>query len=159
MKKLLCILMMLLLAFPALAEENPFAPFTLTAPDGVTLEENESACTFVSGTTRVVAQLISRVPDEDPSQAIRRLMAQFEPDAVIQGELAAAKGYAGLTAVTKDKFAAGVNQWNVMLLGPAGDLLILSGYDLEGDNESVHALLDALLEGLTAEGMPIITND
>jgi len=159
MKKLLCILLMLLFAIPALAEGNPFAPYEIALPQGAALENNEGTHTFVSGKTRVVAMLIERVPDADPAEAIVRLMAQFEPDAVIQGELAAAKGYAGLTAVTKDKFAAGVNQWNVMLLGPAGDLLILSGYDLEGDNESVHALLDALLEGLTAEGMPIITND
>ncbi len=162
MKKLLCILMMLLLAFPAFAEEatppadNPFAPFTLTTPEGAVLEVSEGACTFVSGTTRVVTMVIGRVPDDDPAQAILRLMYQFDPGAVIQEELGFTGGCVGLTACSAEKFGEGVDQWNLMILSPAGDLLILSGYDLEGDAESVHALLEILLASLTVDGTPVV---
>lgn len=159
MKKLLCILMMLLLAFPALAEGgyNPFAPYTLNAPEGVQLEENEGTHTFVSGMTRVVAMVIDRVPDADPAQAILRLMSQFEPNAVIEDELTFAAGHVGLAARTADKYGEDIHQHNLMILSPEGKLLILSGYDLEGDDSSVLALIDALLAALTVDGAPIVT--
>lgn len=157
MKRILCILMMLLFAFPALAEDNPFFPYVLTAPEGVTLESNEGTHAFVSGVTRVVAMRIERVPDDDPAEAILRLMGQFEPDAVIDGALTLEGGCVGLTAQTIDKFGEGMHQWNMMMLSAQGDLLILSGYDLEGDDESVHALMDALLAAATLNGEPVVT--
>lgn len=157
MKRILCILMMLLFAFPALAEDNPFFPYVLTAPEGVTLESNEGTHAFVSGVTRVVAMRIERVPDDDPAEAILRLMGQFEPDAVIDGALTLEGGCVGLTAQTIDKFGEGMHQWNMMMLSAQGDLLILSGYDLEGDDESVHALMDALLAAATLNGEPVFT--
>lgn len=157
MKRILCILMMLLFAFPALAEDNPFFPYVLTAPEGVTLESNEGTHAFVSGVTRVVAMRIERVPDDNPAEAILRLMGQFEPDAVIDGALTLEGGCVGLTAQTLDKFGEGMHQWNMMMLSAQGDLLILSGYDLEGDDESVHALMDALLTALTLNGKPVVT--
>ncbi len=156
MKRIICILMMLLFAFPAFAAENPFSPYILHAPQGVVLEENEGSCTFVSGVTRVVAMVIDRVPDADPAQAIRRLMGQFEPDAVLEDELTFAAGHVGLTATAYDKYGEGVHQQNMMILSPEGKLLILSGYDLEGDDDSVLALLDALLAALTVDGAPIV---
>lgn len=157
MKRILCILMMLLFAFPALAEDNPFFPYVLTAPEGVTLENNEGTHAFVSGVTRVVTMLIERVPDDDPAAAIRRLMGQFEPDAAIDEELTLEGGCVGLTAQTLDKFGEGMHQWNLMILSAQGDLLILSGYDLDGDDESIHALMDALLAALTLNGEPVVT--
>ena len=147
MKRIVCILMMLLFAIPAFAAENPFAPFTLTVPEAVTLENNGGTYAFVSGTTRVVTMVIERVPDADPTEAVLRMMGQFEPDAVLAEELTLAEGYAGLTASAADKFGEGVDQWNV---------LILSGCDLEGDEEKVHILLDALLAALTVDGAPIV---
>ena len=92
----------------------------------------------------------------DPAEAIVRLMAQFEPDAKIDEALVMENGCVSLTACTTDKFGEGVHQWNVMLLSPEGDLLILSGYNLEGDDESVHELLDALLAEITLNGADVV---
>ena len=161
MKKLLCILMMLLFALPALAEEsdNPFAPYVIAVPSGAVLEENEGTTTFVAGMTRVVTMVIARVPDDDPASAVLRMMGQFDPAAVLGEELPLAEGFVGLASLAKDRFGEGIDQHNVMILSRDGDLLILSAYDLEGDEDSVLALLDALLAALTVDGMPILPQD
>lgn len=167
MKKILCILLAIMcFTLPALAEGaplaedvNPFAPYALTAPEGVELVEAEGTYTFVSGSTRVVAMVIARVPDEKPSEAVIRMMAQFEPDAVIGEDLPTVEGFVGLHALNTDKFGSGVDCLTVMVLSSAGDLLILSGYDLEGDEEAVQALLDGLLAALTVDGVNIVLTD
>ncbi len=157
MKRILCILLMLLICtLPALAEENPFAPYCLTVPASVELTETEGTFTFVHGKTRVVAMVIERVPDENPDGAIIRMMGQFEPDAVIGDDLPMAEGFVGLQAVNQDKFGEGLDQLNVMILGSDGNLLILSGYDLDGDEEQVRLLLDTLLSTLTVDGVKIV---
>lgn len=169
MKKIICMLLMLLFAFPALAEgaplaeeaplaeASPFAPFEMTAPPAVTLEENEGKLTYVYGRTRVVAMVIDRVPDEKPAEAIIRMMAQFEPKAVIGEDLSMAEGYVGISARNEDKFDEGVDLITVMVLSSTGALLILSGYDLNGDEEQVQQLLDTLLASLTVDGSRIVT--
>ena len=158
MKKMLCILLMLMFAFPALAQDaNPFAPYALTSPEGAVLEEGEGSLTFVRGSTRVVAQVIARVPDEDPAEAVIRMMTQFEPFAVIGEDLPAAEGFVGVTALNEDKFGDGVDLITVMILGSDGDLLILSAYDLGGDENAAQLLLDELLCTLTVEGQPVVT--
>ena len=159
MKKLLCMLLIMLFAFPALAEENPFAPYVLTAPEGAVLENGEGSHAFVSGTTRVVAMVIPRVPDAEPAEAIVRMMAQFKPDAVLEDELPAAEGFVALTACSEGEFGEGVDMRIVMVLSAGGDLLILSGYDLGGDEAAVQTLLDALLASLTADGAPVLLTD
>lgn len=156
MKKLLCILLMLLFALPVLAEENPFAPYLFPAPEGVTLEENEGTYTFVAEETRAVAIRIARVPDEYPEEAVIRMMTQFEPDAIIGESLPAAQGFEILTALNEDKFGDGVDQITVMVLSHEGDLLILSAHDLSGDMEKTQALLDELLAGLTFQDAPVL---
>ncbi len=148
MKKLLCILLMLCFAFPVLAEENPFAPYTLAAPKGCELHETEGTHTFVSGNTRVVAMVIARLPDEKPQEAVLRLMGQFEPNAVIGEAIPLVEGYVGLTATAKDRFGAGIHQVNRMILSGEGALLILSGYDMDGDADALDTLMDALLSSL-----------
>ncbi len=159
MKRILCILLMLLICvLPALAEENPFAPYCLTVPDSVELTETEGTFTFVHGKTRVVAMVIERVPDENPDGAIIRMMGQFEPDAVIGDDLAMTEGFVGLQAVNQDKFGEDLDQLNVMILSSDGNLLILSGYDLDGDEEQVRLLLDTLLSTLTVDGVKIVQN-
>lgn len=156
MKKLLCILLMLMMTCPAFAqEENPFAPYAFTLPEGAVLEVNEGTHTVVSGMTRVVVMMIPRVPDADPAEAVVRMMTQFEPQAVIGEDILLADGFTGLTALNEDKFGEGVDQTTIMILCEHGDLLILSAYDLEGNGEAVDALLEALLASLTAEGAPI----
>ena len=156
MKKLLCILLMLLLAFPALAAENPFAPFSLTVPNEVSLESGDISCTFVHGQTRVVVIRVDRVPDEDPATAVIRLMGEFDSKAVIGGDLPTAEGFSGVEAVTKDKYGEGVDALSAMLLSHEGDLLILSGYNMAGSEIHVRALLDTLLQGLTANDLPVV---
>lgn len=162
MKRIICILLMLLFAVPVLAEgtapaaENPFAPFTLTVPEEVTVEDGEGSRTFVHGETRVVALLIDRVPDEDPAAAVIRMMGQFDPAAVIGEDLPTAEGFSGVEAVTKDKFGPGVDALTVMILSHEGELLILSGYNMAGSEVHVRGLLDTLLQGLTVDGAPVV---
>ena len=162
MKRILCILLMLLFAIPALAEESPLtreymiAPFTLTLPEEVTVEEGEGSCTFVHGQTRVVALLIDRVPDENPGDAVIRMMGQFDPAAVIGEDVPTAEGFSGVEATTKDKFGPGIDALTVMILSQEGELLILSGYNMAGSEVHVRGLLDTLLSGLTVEGAPVV---
>ena len=158
MRKFICILLMLLFAIPAIAEDqsSPFAPFDLTVPEAVTLEQSEGSCTFVHGETRVVVLVIDRVPDEDPAAAVLRMMGQFDPDAVIGEDIAAAEGFSGVEAVTKDKYGEGVDALTVMLLSDEGELLILSGYNLAGSETHVRGLMDTLLQGLTVDGVPVV---
>ena len=156
MKRICCILLLMMLALPALAAENPFSPYVLPVPADATLTETEGTFTFVRGTTRVVAMVIERVPDATPSEAILRMMTQFEPQAILGDDLTMAEGFVGVQAVNADKFGEGMDQINVMILSADGSLLILSGYSLEGDEEQVHALLDTLLSALTAEGKSIV---
>lgn len=161
MKRYLCILLACLaLALPAAAEEaNPFAPYVLTAPDGAELADGEGSLVFVAENARVVAQVIDRVPDADPAEAILRMMTQFEPFAVIGEDIAAAEGFVAVSAYNEDKFGDGVDMITVMVLSREGDLLILSAYDMEGDETRAQALLDGLLESLTVDGAPVIPND
>lgn len=161
MKKLICILLAICCCCSlALAEEaNPFAPYTLTVPEGAELEESEGTYTIVSGMTRVVVIPIPRVPDENPAEAVIRLMNQFAPLAVIGEDLPTQAGFTGLMAVGDDAFGEGVDQLTAMLLSDAGDLLILSGHDLTGDEEKVNALMDALLASLTVDGEKIILTE
>ena len=153
MKKLIWMLL-LALTLTAFAAEtpDPFAPYVLAVPQGAVLTENEGTHTFVDGHTRAVAIVIPRVPDADPAGALIRMMAQFEPAAVIGADLPVNPGFHGLTAVTPDKFGTGVDQLTVMILCDAGDLLILSVYDMDGDTAKAQSLLDALLAGITVNG-------
>ena len=155
MKRIICILLMLLFAVPAFAQENPFAPYEIATPEGVTLEANEGSHTFVMGKTRVVTMFIPRVPDEDPESALQRMVFQFDPDAVLGEALPMAEGYVGVHALSEGKLGEGVDTLHIMILSASGDLLILSGYDLNGDDEAVSALLEVLLTSLTVEGTPI----
>jgi len=161
MKRIICILLMLLFAVPVLAEgispaDNPFVPFTLTVPEEVTVEDGEGSCTFVHGETRVVALLIDRVPDEDPADAVIRMMGQFDPAAVIGEDVPTAEGFSGVEAATKDKFGPGIDGLTVMILSHEGELLILSGYNMAGSEVHVRGLLDSLLQGLTVDGAPVV---
>lgn len=161
MKQIICILIAALsFVFPAFAEENPFAPYAVTAPEGVVLEAGEGSHTFVAGTARVVVMVIDRVPDANPSEAVIRMMAQYEPDAVLESVLAAAPGFVAQTAVTAGQFGEGVDLLTVMVLSTQGDLLILSGYDMNGEEANVQNLINALLTTLTADGQLVFpTNE
>jgi len=157
MKKTLCILLAILMfSLPALAEENPFAPYQLSVPEGAALEESESYHTVVSGMTRVVVIRIDRVPDADPASAILRLMSHFDADAVIGEKITVAEGYTAVQALTEDKHGKGIDALTVMILSPEGDLLILSGYDMNGDGDALQTLMDTLLSSLIAEDILLV---
>ena len=159
MKTIICILLMLLFAFPAFAQENPFAPYEIAVPEGAVLEAGEGSHAIAADKTRVVVMVIPRVPDADPESALQRMVFQFDPDAVLEDALPLAEGYVGVTALSEDRFGEGVDQLNLFILSAEGDLLILSGYDLEGDEDKVQSLLDALLDHLTVHGEPIVTKE
>ena len=151
MKKFICILLMFLFTLPVLAEgaplaeESPFAPYTIAVPEGAELTGSEGTYTFVQDMSRVVAILIERVPDEDPAAAVIRMMTQFDPEAVIGKD----------HPLAEDKLGAGVDQRTVMILSQEGELLILSGYSLEGDEEAAQSLLEQVLRGITVNGQSI----
>lgn len=168
MKKFICILLMLLFALPVLAEGAPLAeeriPFewpgyVLHIPEGVDTEENEGSVTFVSGTARVVAIFIDRVPDENPAEAIIRMMTQFDSAAIIGTDVPMAEGFVGLEALAEDKLGEGVDQLTVMILSGEGELLILSGYDLTGDEDAARALLDEVMACVKVHGEQIVLTD
>ncbi len=142
-------------SLPAGAEESALSPYDLARPDGVTVTVNEGSLTYVLGQTRAVAQVISRVPDEDPADALPRLMAQFDPDAVFGPDLTLAEGFFGMTAVTAGKYGEGVDLHTAMVLRE-GELLILSAYDMSGDPDAAAALLDLLLQAVSLDGTPIL---
>lgn len=154
MKRVLCVLLALwMFAVHGLAEEeNPFAPYGMTVPEGAVVEAGEGSQTFVRGATRVVAMVISRVPDEDPADALVRLMAQFDPQAVIEHDLFMSEGFYGLYAIHEDKFGEGVDAHNILVLTQSGDLLILSGYDMEGDGDGAERLVLEVLMLTTVDG-------
>lgn len=171
MKKLIAWLLVLMMCLPALAEtaENPLDPFQLTVPDGVTVEEGAggASMTFVhgNGTTRVVAMVISRVPDleADHGAELRRLMAQFAPAAQSGTALGLTAGFHGLKAVTPEALeglnGTLIDQVTVMVLWQTtlrGELLILSGYDMAGDAARAEALIDVLLQSASVNGAPVL---
>lgn len=156
-KMILCLLAALLLLGNAFAdpEDSLFAPYTMTAPRGVTFEEGEISATYVYGNTRVVVMVISRVPDEDAAAALPLLMQQFDPEAVFGDDLPLRSGLVGMKAVNAGKFGEGVDQVTAMVLCD-GELLILSGYNTDGDEGRVHELIDALLLGTSYSGEPVL---
>lgn len=171
MKKLIVLLLTLLMCLPAVAEtvEAPLTPFELTIPAGVTIEAGAGGAsqTFVheNGTTRVVAMVISRVPDVEGDHAaeLRRLMAQFAPAAQSGMPLTLTAGFHGLKAVTPEALegveGAMVDQVTVMILWQTalrGELLILSGYDMAGDAAAAEALIDALLSSAVVNDAPLM---
>ena len=155
MKRIICILLMLLFALPALAE-NPFAPYEIALPEGAVLEAGEGSHAIAADKTRVVVMVIPRVPDADPESALQRMVFQFDPDAVLEDAIPLAEGYVGVTALSEGRFGEGVDQLNLFILSAEGDLLILSGYDLEGDEAKVQTLLSAILHQLTTNGDPLV---
>jgi len=176
MKKLLAMLLALTLAavlpamaetveIPAPEEASPLSPFELAIPDAWQVELNGASVTFVSGNTRVVAMVISRVGDveADHMASLATLMSQFSPEAQSPLTLTLTPGFYGLQTVTVDALeGAGegnlVDQLTVMVLWQTalqGELLILSGYDMNGDNAAVQAMLDTLLSSATVNDAPL----
>lgn len=151
---------------PAPEEASPLSPFEMAIPDAWQVEPNGASVTFISGNTRVVAMVISRVGDveADHMASLATLMKQFSPDAQQPLPLVMTPGFYGLQTVTADALeGAGegnlVDQLTVMVLWQTalqGELLILSGYDMDGDNAAVQAMLDAILSAATVNDAPVL---
>lgn len=174
MKKLLIILltaMMCMTWLPALSEGEMAAlsPFVLMLPQDVTVQENAggTSVTFLhgNGMTRVVAMVLERVPDENGDHAaeLNRLMGQFAPDATDHMPLALSEDFYGLLAITPGALegVGGVraDQVTMMILWQTpleGKLLILSGYDMQGETTRAWTLVDALAQALTVNGTPVV---
>ena len=177
MKRLTALLLTMLLALPcaAYAEAGEtvaeiLAPYVLTAPEGMTAEVgvSGSSVTYVNGKVRVVAQTLQRVPDEhgDHAAELEKLMRQYAPAARELTPLGLCEGFWGLAATVPDSLnGAGGRQIpmvTVMVLWQSpmeGELLILSGYDLEGragDTDAAWAMVAGLLEGTTLNGRPVL---
>lgn len=156
MKKLLLLVLCLLLAANvALAADHAFGPYGVTLPDGAVLENTDGVYAIVRGSSRVVALHIDRVPDEDPAAALVRMLPLYDESAVQTGTLTLAAGCVGITALTANRLDEGVDQLTCMLLHE-GDLLILAGYDMQGDEQAATALLNDLLRGVTIDGVSIV---
>lgn len=161
MKKLLIYCLLLALCCTsalAQAPASPYAPYVLATPEDALLTTGESSCTFERGTARVVAMAMSRVPDADPEAALVRLMSQFDPANGEGVALSLSEGFLGLLAVSAGKLE-GLNDETsdvitVMVL-QEGELLILSGYDMENAHESVFTLLNDLLAGASLNGQSL----
>lgn len=158
MRKLyvLCLLLAIFISSQALA--SPAAPYDLTAPDGVLLTDNETSLTCERGTTRVVVMGMSRVPDADPEAALIRLMHQFDAMSSEGVSIPLNEGVLGLMSISDDKLdgleGGKLDVITVMVLSE-GELLILSGYDMENDHEAVVTLLNDLLAAVSLNGLPV----
>ena len=105
--------------------ESALAPFNVVLPEDAHVEMAEGRITLVRGDSRVVAMVISRVPDEDPAAALPILMQDFDPK----------------TSETMDF--------------DAGELLILSGYNLARDHHALYLFLTELLENVSMDGAAV----
>jgi hypothetical protein len=147
------------------------APYAFALPQDVSvLPPSATSVTFVhgNGSTRVVAQVVHRVSDKDGDHIaeLERLLSFFAPSAGDPLLLPLAPGFCGLQAVAPYALeGAGterVDQVTVMIhwqTGDQGELLILSGYDMAGDEEKAQALLDMVLAKVKVQGEPVFITE
>jgi hypothetical protein len=107
----------------------------------------------------VVAIIIERVPDDDPQAAVLRMLGQFDAQAIIGEDIPVAEGFTAVQALSAEKFGEGVDVLIVMVLSDGGELLILSGYDMAGDEEKAQALLDMVLAKVKVQGEPVFITE
>ena len=156
---LLLALALAMLTVTALAEGHaalyPFGCFTLTVPEDVTVEEYDTTITVVRGQTRVVVQVIPQELLEDGRAQIRGLMTVYSVDISDVIDVTLVSGVYGAMGLIEDHFGEGIHEVPLLILSD-GELLILSGYDFDGDTLAVHTLLTELLSGLTLDGKPVL---
>lgn len=135
--------------------DSALAPFALTLPDGAHVEMTEGRITLVQEDSRVVAMVISRVPDEDPSAALPVLMQDFDPKTGETIDFAAQSGFHILGGVVSDAFGEGEDKLTLMVLADSGELLILSGYSMSKDHHALYQFLTTLLQSVTMNGTAV----
>ena len=143
------------------------APYAFALPQDVSvLPPSATSVTFVhgNGSTRVVAQVVHRVSDKDGDHIaeLERLLSFFAPSAGEPLLLPLAPGFCGLQAVAPYALeGAGterVDQVTVMIhwqTGDQGELLILSGYDMEGETVKARTMIDMLLRACSVNGVAV----
>ena len=139
----------------ALADAYVFGSFELTAPEGVQVEEYENTRTVVLDQTRVVVQVIPQELAEDGQAQVRDLLTVYNEAMTDVTDVPLISGLYGAMGLIEDHFGEGVHEIPVLILGD-GELLILSGYNNDGDTLAVHTLLTELLSGVTLAGEPIL---
>ena len=139
----------------ALAESYAFGSFELAAPKDVEVEEYENYRTIVRDQTRIVVQVIPQELAEDGQAQVRDLMTAYNENITDVTDVPLISGLFGAMGLIEDRFDAGVHEIPVLILKD-GELLILSGYNDDGDTLAVHTLLTELLTGATLVGEPII---
>lgn len=135
--------------------ESALAPFNVILPDDTHVEMAEGRITLVQGDSRVVAMVISRVPDEDPAAALPVLMQDFDPKTSETMDFGAQPGFCILGGVVNDAFGDGEDKITLMVLADSGELLILSGYNLAQDHHALYLFLMELLENVSMDGAAV----
>lgn len=159
MKRLLLLALTLaLLASSALAEASDpyvFGGFELTVPEDVTVEEYENTRTVVRDQTRVVVKAIPQELAEDGDKQVRDLLAIYNEHVTNITAVPLISDLYGAMGLIEDHFDKGIHEVPVLVLSD-GELLILAGYNREGDTLAVHELLTELLAGVTLAGEAIL---
>ena len=139
--------------------ESALAPFNVILPDDTHVEMAEGRITLVQGDSRVVAMVISRVPDEDPAAALPVLMQDFDPKTSETMDFDAQPGFCILGGVVNDAFGDGEDKITLMVLADSGELLILSGYNLSRDHHALYLFLTELLENVSMDGAAVYVKE
>lgn len=139
--------------------ESALAPFNVILPDDTHVEMAEGRITLVQGDSRVVAMVISRVPDEDPAAALPVLMQDFDPKTSETMDFGAQPGFCILGGVVNDAFGDGEDKITLMVLADSGELLILSGYNLARDHHALYLFLMELLENVSMDGNAVYVGE
>lgn len=139
--------------------ESALAPFNVVLPDDTHVEMAEGRITLVQGDSRVVAMVISRVPDEDPAAALPVLMQDFDPKTSETMDFDAQPGFCILGGVVNDAFGDGEDKITLMVLADSGELLILSGYNLARDHYALYLFLTELLENVSMDGNAVYVGE
>lgn len=139
--------------------ESALAPFNVVLPDDTHVEMAEGRITLVQGDSRVVAMVISRVPDEDPAAALPVLMQDFDPKTSETMNFDAQPGFCILGGVVNDAFGDGEDKITLMVLADSGELLILSGYNLAQDHHALYLFLTELLENVSMDGAAVYVKE
>lgn len=139
--------------------ESALAPFNVVLPDDTHVEMAEGRITLVQGDSRVVAMVISRVPDEDPAAALPVLMQDFDPQTSETMDFDAQPGFCILGGVVNDAFGDGEDKITLMVLADSGELLILSGYNLAQDHHALYLFLTELLENVSMDGAAVYVKE
>ena len=132
--------------------ESALAPFNVVLPEDAHVEMAEGRITLVRGDSRVVAMVISRVPDDDPAAALPILMQDFDPKTSETMDFDAQPGFCILGGVVNDAFGDGEDKITLM---DSGELLILSGYNLARDHHALYLFLTELLENASMDGAAV----